>query len=226
MKYKNIKEGIFKERPNRFIAYVEMDGKIEVCHVKNTGRCKELLIPGTKVYLEKSDNPKRKTLYDLVSVKKGKELFNIDSQAPNNVVCEWLNKKILFPDMTLIKSECFYKKSRFDFYLETPKEKCFVEVKGVTLEKEGVFSFPDAPTERGTRHLYELCECVKDGFSAYVIFLVQSEAVSYMTANRENDEKFYNALLTAKQSGVNIICLNSSVKIDSITAKDFVPVII
>ncbi len=226
MKYKNIKEGIFLDRPNRFIAYVDIDGKREVCHVKNTGRCKELLVPGALVYLEKSDNPKRKTKYDLVTVKKKDVLFNIDSQAPNKVISEWLSEKILFSDIALIKSEAFYKKSRFDFYVETEKEKAFIEVKGVTLEKDGVFSFPDAPTERGTRHLLELCECLRDGFSAYVIFLVQAENVSYMTANLKNDEKFYNALITAKKSGVNVMCLNSKVTKDEITAKDFVPVAI
>ncbi len=226
MEYKNIKEGIFLSRPNRFIANVEIDGKSEVCHVKNTGRCAELLVKGAKVYLEKSDNPKRKTVYDVVAVEKNGMLFNIDSQAPNKVVGEWLSEGGLFKDIAFLKSECTYKNSRFDFYAETGSEKSFIEVKGVTLEKDGVFMFPDAPTERGAKHLSELSECIRNGYSAYVIFVIQSPVAEYMTPNKAADEKFYRALCTAKENGVNIIALTSFVEAYSIKIKEEIKVIL
>lgn len=151
MKYKDIVTGKFQSRPNRFIAMVDIDGKVETCHVKNTGRCKELLLPEAEVYLEKSGNPNRKTAYDLVGVKKGKVLINMDSQAPNQAVKEWLEKEVYFKNITYLKPECKYGNSRVDFYLETADErKIFIEVKGVTLEEEGVARFPDAPTLRET----------------------------------------------------------------------------
>ena len=226
MRYKNIKEGIFLSRPNRFIANVEIDGTIEICHVKNTGRCAEIFTKGAKVYLEKSDNPERKTLYDVVSAVKNGVIFNIDSQAPNKVVGEWLSSGGLFEDITVLKSECTYKNSRFDFYAETKKEKAFIEVKGVTLENDGVFMFPDAPTIRGTKHICELTECIKEGYSAYVIFLIQAPFAKYMTPNKEADEKFYNALCKAKKSGVNIIALTSYVDEVSVKAKEITEVIL
>ena len=226
MEYKNIKEGIFLSRPNRFIANVLIDGKTEVCHGKNTGRCREILKEGVKVYLEKSDNPERKTLYDLIAAKKGDKIFNIDSQAPNKVVGEWLAEGGLFSNLVKLKSECTYKNSRFDFYAETNCEKAFIEVKGVTLEKDGIFMFPDAPTERGAKHLDELSECVKDGYSAYVIFVIQADFAKYMTPNKEADEKFYNALKKAEECGVNVIALTSYVTCKSLKIKDKIEVII
>ena len=150
MRYKEVKQGVFIERPNRFIAHCEIDGMNEVCHVKNTGRCKELLIPGCRIVLEKSDNPNRKTAYDLIAVYKGDVLFNIDSQAPNKVVWEWLKS---FDEIDYIKPEYKFENSRFDFYLEAKGKKIFMEVKGVTLEEHGVVRFPDAPSERAVKHV-------------------------------------------------------------------------
>ena len=227
MEYKNIKEGIFLSRPNRFIANVLIDGKTEVCHVKNTGRCREILKEGVKVYLEKSDNPERKTLYDLVSaVKDNGILLNIDSQSPNKVVYEWLSAGGLFKDITYLKSECTYKNSRFDFYVEREKEKVFIEVKGVTLEKDGIYMFPDAPTERGVKHLNELSECVKDGYSAYVIFVIQADFAKYMTPNKAADIKFSEALLSASKSGVKVIAVTCDVTENTLKIKDEVKVIL
>ena len=227
MEYKNIKEGIFLSRPNRFIANVLIDGKTEVCHVKNTGRCREILKEGVKVYLEKSDNPERKTLYDLVSaVKDNGILLNIDSQAPNKVVYEWLSAGGLFKDITYLKSECTYKNSRFDFYVEREKEKIFIEVKGVTLEKDGIYMFPDAPTERGAKHLNELSECVKDGYSAYVIFVIQADFAKYMTPNKAADIKFSEALVNASESGVKVMALTCDVTEKTLKIKDKVKVIL
>ncbi len=220
MKYKNVVKGIFKERPNRFIAHVDINGTKEVCHVKNTGRCRELLKDGVTVYLEKSENPLRKTAYDLIAVDKNGMLFNIDSQAPNKAVAEWLPVSGLFSDIVKIKSECTYKNSRFDFYVETKNEKAFIEVKGVTLENDGIFSFPDAPTERGAKHLSELSECVKDGYLAYVIFVIQASSAEYMTPNKERDIKFYDAAEKALNSGVNIIAVTCFVEENSMNIKE------
>lgn len=211
MEYKNIKEGVFLSRPNRFIAHILIDGKEEICHVKNTGRCREILKEGATVYLEKSDNPARKTAYDLVAAVKDGRLFNIDSQSPNKVVSEWIKEGGLFGGVTLLKSECTYKKSRFDFYAETENEKAFIEVKGVTLEKDGVFMFPDAPTERGARHLTELCECLREGFASYVVFVIQADTAKYLTPNKEADGAFYEALKKAKECGVKIIAVTCTV---------------
>lgn len=224
MKYKNIKSAIFKSRPNRFIAICEVDGKAEVCHVKNTGRCRELLVPGCRVYLEKSDNPDRKTKYDLVAVYKGEELFNIDSQAPNKVFGEWLKKGNLFESITLIKPECRYKNSRFDFYVEHKGGKTFVEVKGVTLEEDGVLLFPDAPTARGVKHIYELCEAKTEGYGAYIVFIVQTEKAEYFTPNTKTHREFAEALRCAKGQGVEVICLNCHIEPDALEIKDFVTV--
>ena len=173
MKYKNIKEGIFLSRPNRFIAHVEIDGAEQICHVKNTGRCRELLIPGTKVILEHTPCETRKTEYDLIAVYKGEKLINIDSQAPNKVVGEWIKESSYFGTPQLVKAECTFGNSRFDFYVESGNRKIFIEVKGVTLEKDGVVLFPDAPTVRGVKHLKELEMALDDGYEAYIIFVIQ-----------------------------------------------------
>lgn len=219
MKYKNIVEGIFKERPNRFIAYVEVGGKTEVCHVKNTGRCKELLVPGVKVYLEESDNPARKTKYDLISVYKGEKLFNIDSSAPNKVFGEWVKESGYFKNVTLVKPEKTYGKSRFDFYIEADGRKIFAEVKGVTLEKDGVLMFPDAPTERGVKHINELVLCKKDGFDSYAVFVIQTDEGKYFTPNTETHEEFASALKNALKEGVKVLCLTCNVDKDEIAVK-------
>ena len=226
MIYKNIYPGKFISRPNRFIANIEIDGKTEVCHVKNTGRCKELLQVGADVFVQKSDNPLRKTSYDLISVYKNGMLINMDSQAPNKIFYEWARESGYFGEITLIKSECKYKNSRFDFYIEADNRKIFVEVKGVTLENDGVVSFPDAPTERGVKHLKELVEAKENGFEAYVFFIVQMENCIYFTPNRLNHPQFADALLDAKNSGVNIIAVNSIVTENELKINEFIQVVL
>ena len=226
MKYKKVVEGIFRDRPNRFIAYVEVNGVTEVCHVKNTGRCKELLVSGVKVYLEESDNPDRKTKYDLISVYKGEKLFNIDSSAPNKVFGEWVKNSDYFKNVTLVKPEKKYGNSRFDFYIEAEDRKIYAEVKGVTLEKDGVLMFPDAPTERGVKHINELVECVKDGFDAYAVFVIQTDEAKYFTPNIETHKEFAVALKNALKNGVKVLCLTCNVTKDEISIKDQIDYII
>lgn len=223
MKYKKVVEGRFVSRPNRFIANVNIGGCDFVCHVKNTGRCRELLVPGATVFLEESDNPNRKTKYDLIAVQKGDRLINMDSQAPNKVFSEWA-KAYFKPDF--IKPEVTYKSSRFDFYIEKGDEKIFVEVKGVTLENDGVVSFPDAPTERGIKHLLELSDAVKNGYTAHVFFIVQMKGVRYFEPNRERHPEFCKALKFAKENGVHVMSLDCKVTPNSLTARDFVKVVI
>ena len=220
MKYKNVVEGEFISRPNRFIAQILIDGKEETVHVKNTGRCRELLIKGNRVYLSVSDNPERKTKYDLIAVEKQTNpplLVNMDSQIPNDAAGEWLKKGKLFSENALIRREVTYGKSRFDFYIEDGSRKAFLEVKGVTLENDGVVSFPDAPTERGVKHLNELINCVEEGYEAYILFVVQMKGIHYFTPNAENDRAFAEALKRAHESGVKIIAVDSVVTPDSMT---------
>lgn len=224
MRYSKTLTGKFLSRPNRFIAYVEIDGQPEVCHVKNTGSCKELLVPGATVVLEKASNPTRKTLYDLIAVYKGDRLINMDSQAPNKVFGEWAAESGFFGTPTLIKPESFFGSSRFDFYIEAEGRRIFVEVKGVTLERDGVVLFPDAPTLRGARHLRELAEAVGEGFEAYVFFVIQMEDCLYFTPNAETDAVFAKALREAAAQGVQVKCLDCKVTEDSLTAGGFVPV--
>lgn len=226
MKYERIETGRFIERPNRFIAYVEIDGQTETVHVKNTGRCAELLIPGAEVYLQKSDNPDRKTKWDLIGVKKGRRMINMDSQIPNRVVEEWLHKGNLFPNATLIKPEKTYKQSRFDLYVEEGDRKIFVEVKGVTLEQDGIVKFPDAPTERGVKHIQELCEAVKEGYEAYIIFVIQMGQIKYMTPNVRTHKAFGEALVRAKEAGVHILAYDCRVTKNSIEMGKEVPVVL
>ncbi|MBQ5677533.1 MAG: DNA/RNA nuclease SfsA [Clostridia bacterium] len=214
MKYSNIYKGTFIERPNRFIAICEINGKEEICHVKNTGRCRELLVKGATVYLEKSPNPNRKTQYDLVSVEKSGKLINMDSQIPNYVVAESLNK--LFSDIIFVKQEYKYGNSRFDIYVETDNDKIFVEVKGVTLEEDGVARFPDAPTERGIKHLKELQKAVLEGFRACVVFLVQMQDVKYFEPNCKTHPEFASELKKACENGVEIFVYDSVVTPDEI----------
>ena len=211
MLYENIVQGTFLERPNRFVAYVELAGKRETVHVKNTGRCKELLQPGATVYLEKSSNPDRKTAYDLVAVQKGERLINMDSQIPNKVVEEWLWKKELFHDLVLVRPETKYGKSRFDFYLETKEDKIFMEVKGVTLEEDGVVRFPDAPSERAVKHVDELIQATEAGYKAYILFVIQMKDVKYFAPNENTHPEFAEALRMAKQAGVKILAYDSHV---------------
>ena len=224
MKYKNIKEGVFLSRPNRFIAKVMLDGEEQIAHVKNTGRCKELLVKGARVFLEESGNPERKTKYDLVAVYKGERLINMDSQFPNKVFYEWANSGNFIKDITYIKPEYKYGSSRFDFYIATKKEKILLEVKGVTLEEDGIVMFPDAPTERGIKHIKELIECKKEGFEAYIVFVVQMDNVKYFTPNRKTHKAFADALFQAEKCGVNIVCVDCRVEKDSMEINDFVEV--
>ena len=222
MTYDRICEGVFCARPNRFIAIVEIEGVPTECHVKNTGRCRELLVNGTKVYLQKSDNPSRKTQYDLIAVKKGERLINMDSQAPNLAVKEFLPK--LFGDTALIRAETVFGSSRFDFYVETADRKIFVEVKGVTLEEEGIARFPDAPTERGIKHLQKLCTCVEQGYEAYVLFVIQMKNVKYFTPNDVTHPAFGEALREAQRQGVKILARDCVVTASSMRIADEVEV--
>ena len=215
MIYNSIVKGRFISRPNRFIAYAEIDGKEEICHVKNTGRCRELLIPEADIILEISDNPNRKTKFDLISVYKNGRLINIDSQAPNKIAADHLPK--LFPDY-IIKPEQKYKNSRFDFYLESANKRAFAEVKGVTLENENIVMFPDAPTERGVKHINELIHAVENGFDAYILFIIQMNQVKYLIPNYETHREFGEALHLAKQKGVKILAYDCIVKENEITA--------
>jgi len=224
MLYKNIKQAKFINRPNRFIANIEIDGKIEVCHVKNTGRCKELLIPNATVFVQECSSNKRKTKYDLISVYKGKRLVNIDSQAPNKVFHQWAMESKFFKDITFVKPEAKYKNSRFDFYIETARSKIFTEVKGVTLEENGVALFPDAPTERGVKHINELISSLDDGYEAWIVFIIQMKDILYFTPNVKTHEAFAKALEKAQICGVNVIALDSYVTKNSIKAGDFVKV--
>ncbi|MBQ7295839.1 MAG: DNA/RNA nuclease SfsA [Clostridia bacterium] len=224
MTYSKIKKATFISRPNRFVAYVNIDGEETACHVKNTGRCRELLVPGAEVYLEVSDNPARKYKHSLVAVRKGERLVNMDSQAPNKMVGEWLEGSGMFQNIRLLKAESTYKKSRFDFYCEYEDKKAFIEVKGVTLENYGVVSFPDAPTERGTKHINELMECMGEGYEAYIIFVVQMKDVLYFTPNEDHDPAFAKALRKAAKCGVNIIAVDSDINESSAVIKDRVEV--
>lgn len=218
MKYSNIVRGIFLSRPNRFIAHVEINGREEIAHVKNTGRCKELLIPGVEVYLQEHDNPKRKTRFSLITVQKGNMLINIDSQAPNKVLLEALIDGIRLPHLdnkvSKIKPEVVYGNSRLDFYIEAGDQKAYIEVKGATLEQNGVIMFPDAPTERGVKHMGELMKAVEDGYLAYVIFIIQMKGVQYFMPNDCTHAEFGRVLREADKMGVNILAYDCYVTPD------------
>lgn len=224
MRYKNVKEGVFLSRPNRFIALVEIDGKSEICHVKNTGRCKELLIPGVRVFLEESDNPARSTKFDLIAVKKGKMLINVDSQAPNKVIYEWIRGENYFKNIDVFKPETRYGDSRFDLYLEADGRRIFAEVKGVTLEEEGIVMFPDAPTQRGVKHINELIRAKEEGYEAYIFFVVQMDECLFFTPNARTHPEFATALRSAAEQGVKVLALTCHTTPDSLEIKDFVDV--
>lgn len=216
MKYRNMEPAIFLERPNRFIAYVEQAGKREICHVKNTGRCRELLLPGAELYVQRSDNPNRKTALDLIVVRKGNELVNMDSQAPNRVVEEWLRAGNLCGPDAFVKPECKYGNSRFDFYIEDGERKLFMEVKGVTLEEDGIARFPDAPTERGVKHIQELMECRKAGYEAYLFFVIQMKGVHVLEPNDRTHPAFGETLREAAKAGVQVLAYDCLVKPDEL----------
>ncbi len=226
MKYERISKGTFLERPNRFIAYAELSGKTEVIHVKNTGRCAELLIPGASIYVQESDNPARKTKWDLIGVEKGSRMINMDSQVPNLVVKEWIESGHLTSDIRMVRPETAYGNSRFDLYVETGSSRIFIEVKGVTLEEEGVVRFPDAPSDRAVKHLQELEKAVREGYEAYVFFVIQMKGVRYFTPNMDTHPAFCEALKSAKAAGVNILAYDCRVSGDRIEIADPVPVVL
>lgn len=226
MKYPNIKKGTFLSRPNRFIAQVLIDGQEETVHVKNTGRCKELLVPGVTVYLQHFPNTSRKTAYDLIAVDKAGLLINMDSQAPNRVVGEWLKATEPFGPLTFLKAEYTHGDSRYDFYLEMGQRKMFLEVKGVTLENNGVASFPDAPTERGIKHLKGLVKCLEEGYEAAAVFVVQFTGAKYFTPNWATHPAFGEALQQAQAAGVQIIARECEVIPEDLNITNEVKVIL
>ena len=218
MKYDNTVQGIFYDRPNRFIAHVRVNGLVETVHVKNTGRCKELLIPGVRVVLEDSLNPKRKTRYDLIAVfKEGLGWVNIDSQAPNKVVNEWLRSgNEIFSELSLIKPEYCFGESRVDFYMEKQDRKILMEVKGCTLELDGEGYFPDAPTERGVKHLKELTGAVRKGYECYIAFVIAMNGVTTVHPNTDTHPQFGAALDEAVEAGVGVLYLCCQVEPDEL----------
>ncbi len=218
MNYENMVQGIFLSRPNRFIAHIEIDGKEEICHVKNTGRCRELLPPGATVWCQKSDNPSRKTKYDLICVRKGELLINMDSQAPNIAAREWLLAGGL-GEIEDLKAEYTHGDSRFDFSFMKDGKRCFLEVKGVTLESDGVCAFPDAPTERGVKHLQGLTAAIQQGYGAFVLFVVQMADMKYLHPNDATDPAFGAALRKAAENGVTILAMDCAVTPDSMTIR-------
>ena len=214
MRYHDMVPGIFRARPNRFIAHVEIDGKAEICHVKNTGRCRELLVPGAQVWCQKAANPARKTKFDLITVRKGSRLINMDSQAPNAAAKEWLLSGGL-GQVTNLRSETVHGDSRFDFSFTLDGQECFLEVKGVTLEDDGVCAFPDAPTERGVKHLRGLTQAAQDGYGAYVLFVIQMPDVKYLRPHDERDPEFGKALREAARNGVQVLAMDCAVTPDT-----------
>ena len=228
MKYPNIRAGTFLARPNRFVAQVEVEGNLQVCNVKNTGRCRELLVPGCRVYLVDSHNPVRKTRFDLVAVEKegpaGPLLINMDSQAPNKVFGEWASAGGFRPDLTLLRPETTYGSSRFDFYWESPSKRGFVEVKGVTLEEDGVARFPDAPTLRGVKHLEELAAAKAAGYEAAVCFIVQMEGMRYLEPNDATHPQFGDALRRAAEAGVEVLAMECAVTPEELRVMRPIPV--
>lgn len=218
MVYENMVPGIFQERPNRFIAHVQIDGAIEVCHVKNTGRCRELLQPGVRVWCQRAANSNRKTKFDLIAVEKGGRLINMDSQAPNIAAREWLVGGGL-GKIENVRAETFHEDSRFDFSFKLDGQQCFLEVKGVTLEHDGVCAFPDAPTERGVKHLRGLTRAAQAGFGAYVLFVIQMPDVKYIHPNDVTDPAFGAALRDAAAGGVQVLAVDCDVTTDSMTIR-------
>lgn len=225
MHYPNMTPGVFLARPNRFIAHIEINSQAEIVHVKNTGRCRELLPVGAEVWCQKSDNPSRKTKFDLITVRKGNRLINMDSQAPNIATKEWLLSGGLGA-VENVRSETKHGDSRFDFSFTKDGTPCFLEVKGVTLENDGICAFPDAPTERGAKHLRGLQKCVEEGFGGYVLFVIQMSDVKHLHPNDVTDPDFGRALREAAAAGVKVLAVDCIVTEDSMTIGDFVPVVL
>jgi len=214
MHYKNMAEGSFLARPNRFIAHVRIGGETQICHVKNTGRCRELLTQEAKVWCQESRNPNRKTKFDLISVQKNERIINMDSQAPNIAAGEWLRKGGL-GEIANLRSEFTHGDSRFDFTFEKDGRQCFLEVKGVTLENDGVCAFPDAPTERGTKHIRGLIHAAQEGYGAYILFVIQMADVKYIHPNDKTDPAFGAALREAAENGVQVLAMDCAVTPDT-----------
>ena len=214
MRYENMTPGIFLARPNRFIAHIEIDGAVEVCHVKNTGRCRELLVPGCTVWCQRSDNPNRKTKFDLIAVQKGDRLINMDSQAPNKAAGEWLAGGGL-GEITDLRPEVRHGDSRYDFSFVKDGKRCFLEVKGCTLEQDGVCAFPDAPTERGAKHIRGLTAAAGEGYGAYILFVIQMSDVKYIRPHDETDPEFGRALREAAKNGVTVLAMDCAITPDS-----------
>lgn len=223
MVYQNMVPGVFLDRPNRFIAHVELEGKVETVHVKNTGRCRELLRRGATVYCQRSGNPARKTKYDLIAVEKNGRLINMDSQAPNTAAGEWLRSGGLGPVENL-RAETVHGDSRFDFSFTLEGRQCFLEVKGVTLEQDGICAFPDAPTLRGAKHLRGLAQAAGEGYGAYVLFVIQMERVRYLHPNDGTDPDFGDALRKASACGVTVLAAECAVTPENMTITQLVPV--
>ncbi|MDO4305587.1 MAG: DNA/RNA nuclease SfsA [Eubacteriales bacterium] len=220
MKYEKITEGKFLDRPNRFIAHVEINGHTETVHVKNTGRCRELLVPGVSVILEESSNPARKTKYDLICVNKQGRWSNMDSQVPNKAAKEWIMSGGLFPEPVTVHTERKYGNSRFDLYVESPLRKAFIEVKGVTLEEQNVACFPDAPTLRGVKHVEELAKCLEEGYEAYLLFVIQMKGVTKFQPNWDTHKQFGETLMEAKRKGVKLLAYDCLVTEDTMEIRD------
>ena len=225
MHYDNMVPGIFLARPNRFIAHVQIDGQVEVVHVKNTGRCRELLPVGAEVWCQRSDNPNRKTKYDLITVRKGHRLINMDSQAPNAAAKEWLLSGGL-GQIENLRPETFHGDSRYDFSFTRNGQICFLEVKGVTLENDGICAFPDAPTQRGARHLRGLTQAAQEGYGAYVLFVIQMTDVKHLHPNDVTDPDFGTALREAAANGVTVMAVDCNVTVDTMTIGKEVPAIL
>ena len=225
MYYANMVAGRFLARPNRFIAHVEIGGQTEVVHVKNTGRCRELLGVGAEVWCQVSDNPSRKTKFDLITVRKGERLINMDSQAPNLAAKEWLLSGGL-GEITDLKAEYTHGDSRFDFSFLKDGRRCFLEVKGVTLENDGICAFPDAPTQRGAKHLRGLTQAVQEGYGGYVLFVIQMPDVKYLHPNDATDPNFGAALREAAAAGVEVLAMDCAVTVDSMAIRNSVPIIL
>ena len=223
MRYENMVPGFFLKRPNRFIAHIEIDGVEQICHVKNTGRCRELLPVGAKVWCQHFDSPTRKTNYDLITVKKGDRLINMDSQAPNKATQEWLEKGGL-GQISQIRPETTFGNSRFDFSFHKDGKLCFLEVKGVTLENDGICAFPDAPTQRGAKHLQELTRLCREGYGAYVLFVIQMADVKYLHPNDATDPAFGKALREAAAAGVQVMAVDCCITEDTMEIGDPVEV--
>lgn len=223
MEYQNITSGVFIARPNRFIAQVELGGQIETVHVKNTGRCRELLPTGATVYCQRCDNPARKTKYDLIAVEKGERIINMDSQAPNAAAMEWLRAGGL-GEIEQLRAETVHGDSRFDFSFVKEGKPCLLEVKGVTLEWDGICAFPDAPTQRGAKHLRGLTQAAEEGYGAYVLFVIQMARAKFLYPNDDTDPQFAQALRQAAQCGVNVLAVECDVTPNRMKITNFVPV--